>query len=78
MSGGAAVAANGHGALAGLGDDELRLLGLLTEGRTTREIAERMETTEQSVKVKLEEMFAKIGASSRGDATAFALREGVL
>ena len=28
--------------------------------------------------MRLQEMFATIGASSRGEATAFALREGVL
>ena len=33
---------------------------------------------QESVRLRLQEMFAKIGASSRGEATAFALREGVL
>jgi DNA-binding NarL/FixJ family response regulator len=32
----------------------------------------------ESVRLKLQQMFAKVGASSRGEATAFALREGVL
>ncbi len=72
------VGADGNGALAGLDDEERRLLGLLTEGTTTAEMAERVGADEASVRVKLQEMFAKIGASSRGEATAFALREGVL
>jgi DNA-binding NarL/FixJ family response regulator len=61
-----------------LSDDERRLLALLTEGLTTAEIAIRIDSTEDSVRLKLGEMFAKIGASSRGEATAFALAEGVL
>ncbi len=69
---------DGHGALRGLDQDERRLLGHLTEGMTTAEIAERMGATEAATRLKLQEMFAKIGASSRGEATAFALREGVL
>ena len=65
-------------ALSALGEDERRLLGLLTEGLTAEEIAERVEAPAESVRLKLQQMFAKVGASSRGEATAFALREGVL
>jgi predicted ATPase/DNA-binding CsgD family transcriptional regulator len=61
-----------------LEEDERRLLGLLTEGLTNREIAERLGTSQEAVVLRLQEMFAKVGASSRGEATAFALREGVL
>jgi len=74
----ASAGAAGDGALAGLGDADARLLGLLTEGLTNDEIAGRLGTTPQSVALRLQEMFAKIGASSRAEATAFALREGVL
>ena len=73
MAGGAASSA-----LSALGEDERRLLGLLTEGLTAEEIAERVEAPVDSVRLKLQQMFAKVGASSRGEATAFALREGVL
>jgi len=66
------------GALSALGEDERRLLGLLTEGLTTEQIAERVGAPVESVRLKLQQMFAKVGASSRGEATAFALREGVL
>jgi DNA-binding CsgD family transcriptional regulator len=70
--------AAGGGALAGLDDDDRRLLGLLTEGLTTAQIAERVGEADDQVRVQLQNMFAKIGASSLGEATAFALREGVL
>jgi DNA-binding NarL/FixJ family response regulator len=61
-----------------LEEGERQLLGLLTEGLTNQEIAERIGATEAEVALRLQEMFATIGASSRGEATAFALREGVL
>ncbi|HXJ67179.1 MAG TPA: AAA family ATPase [Actinomycetota bacterium] len=67
-----------NGALSALNDDERRLLGLLTEGLTTPQIAERLGEDEEPVRFQLQSMFAKIGASSQGEATAFALREGVL
>ena len=73
-----ATGADGNGALAALDEEERRLLGLLTEGMTSAEMAERVGATEDAIRVKLQEVFAKIGASSRGEATAFALREGVL
>jgi DNA-binding NarL/FixJ family response regulator len=63
---------------ADLDEGERRLLGLLTEGLANREIAERLGVAEGDVALHLQEMFARIGASSRGEATAFALREGVL
>ena len=56
-----------------LADAETRLLQLLTEGRTNREIAEELDSTEESVTQQLAELFTKIGASSRADATAVAL-----
>jgi len=60
--------------LAGVVDDEQsKLLTLLVEGRTNAEIASVMGTTEESVDMQLSELFARIGASSRAEATAFAL-----
>jgi DNA-binding CsgD family transcriptional regulator len=70
--------AAGNGALSGLDEDERRLLGRLTEGLTTREIADREGISAETAATRLQHMFAKVGASSRGEATAFALREGVV
>ena len=53
--------------------DQTRLLTLLIEGKTNAEIAEAIGTTEQSVEMQLSELFARLGASSRAEATAFAL-----
>ena len=73
-----ASAAGNGGGLTGLSEEECRLLGLLTEGLTTEEIAARVGEPADVVGLSLQRMFAKVGASSRGEATAFALREGVL
>lgn len=56
-----------------LGDAEVALLRLLAEGRTNREIAEQLGESDESVTVQLARVFAKIGASSRAEATAAAL-----
>ena len=81
----AGAGANGDGTLtdlpsglSGLDRDERRLLGLLTEGLTTDEMAARTGMSVEDTRIHLQHMFAKVGASSRGEATAFALREGVL
>ena len=61
-----------------VGESDTRLLRLLIEGRTNREIAEELGVTEDAVARRLGEMFARIGASSRAEATAFAFRERVV
>ena len=78
VSEGAMAGAAESGALSALNEEERRLLGLLTEGLTTEEIGERVGTPVEKVRQGLQQMFAKVGASSRAEATAFALREGVL
>jgi DNA-binding NarL/FixJ family response regulator len=61
-----------------LDDSDTDLLKLLVEGRTNREIAEELGLGEEVVARRLSEMFARIGASSRAEATAFAFRERVV
>ncbi len=56
-----------------LGEAEIRLLRLLSEGRTNAEIATELGSTEELVSRRLAELFVKIGASSRADATVAAL-----
>jgi DNA-binding NarL/FixJ family response regulator len=59
---------------AGMGDEEqTKLLTLLVEGRTNAEIASVLGMTEEAVDMQLSELFARMGASSRAEATAFAL-----
>jgi DNA-binding CsgD family transcriptional regulator len=61
-----------------LGEADAELLRWLTQGLTNREIAERMGQDEASVARRLGEMFARLGTSSRSEATAFAFREHVV
>lgn len=54
------------------------LLRSLMQGKTNREIAEELGIDEQTVTRRLGELFVRIGASSRAEATAFAFHERVL
>lgn len=56
-----------------LSEAEIALLKLLTEGRTNREIAIELKTEEETITKRLTEIYTKIGASSRAQATAVAL-----
>ncbi|HLF77070.1 MAG TPA: AAA family ATPase [Dehalococcoidia bacterium] len=67
--------APGH---SGLAEDDSRLLSLLVEGRTNWEIAEEIGASEQAVALRLAELFVRIGASSRADATVAALAGGLV
>ena len=63
---------------AALGEDDTRLLWLLIEAKTNREIASELELTEESVARRLAQMYARIGVSSRGEAAVLAFREGMV
>jgi DNA-binding NarL/FixJ family response regulator len=60
---------------AAVGERDTRLLWLLIEGRTNREIASELEVDEEVVARRLAEMYARIGVSSRGEAAVLAFRE---
>ena len=71
--------ADGHApALAGSDPVDLELLHLLTEGHTDREIAERLGLTEETVGRRLGDIYTRIGASTRAEATSFAFRGSLL
>jgi len=57
---------------------DVQLLAMLTEGLTNGEIATRLGQDEVTVARRLGEMFARIGAPTRSEATAFAFREQVV
>ena len=61
-----------------LSGDQTKLLRLLAEGRTNREIADEYGVTEESVPEQLADLFVSMGASSRADATAAALMGGLV
>ncbi len=62
----------------GLESEDAALLRNLIQGRTNQEIARELGIDEQAVVRRLGELFTRIGASSRAEATAFAFRERVL
>jgi DNA-binding CsgD family transcriptional regulator len=57
---------------------DTELLQKLVQGKTNREIAEELGVAETAVVRRLSELFARIGASSRAEATAFAFHQRVL
>ena len=61
-----------------LDDADAVLLRCLIAGRTNAEIAEELGLDENAVVRRLGELFARIGTSSRAEATAFAFRERIV
>ena len=57
-----------------LDEAERRLLQLLTEGRTNAEIAAEIDSSEEDVVTRLARLFARLGTSSRAEATSLAFR----
>ena len=57
-----------------LDDTERRLLQLLTEGRTNTEIAAELDLADDEVVRRLAHLFARLGTSSRAEATSLAFR----
>ncbi|HEX5086433.1 MAG TPA: response regulator transcription factor [Nocardioides sp.] len=61
-------------ALEGLTDQELKILELIGEGLTNRQIGERMYLAEKTVKNYVSSMLAKLGLASRTQAAIFATK----
>jgi two-component system, NarL family, response regulator DevR len=61
-------------ALEGLTDQEQKILELIGEGLTNRQIAERMFLAEKTVKNYVSSMLAKLGLTSRTQAAIFATK----
>lgn len=60
--------------LAGLTPQERRILDLIAEGLTNRQIGERMYLAEKTVKNYVSNLLAKLGMSRRSEAAAYAAR----
>jgi two-component system response regulator DevR len=60
--------------LSGLSDQERTLLGLLAEGLTNRQIADRMFLAEKTVKNYVSRLLAKLGMERRTQAAVFATK----
>ncbi|MGH3823193.1 MAG: response regulator transcription factor, partial [Pseudonocardiaceae bacterium] len=62
----------------GLTKRELQVLRLVARGKTNREIAAELVISEHTVARHLQNMFAKLGLSSRTAASAFAFEHGLV
>jgi two-component system, NarL family, response regulator DevR len=60
--------------LSGLTDQERRILDLIAEGLTNRQIGERMFLAEKTIKNYVSNLLAKLGMSRRSEAAAYAAR----
>jgi DNA-binding NarL/FixJ family response regulator len=58
---------------AGLSPRQAQVLRLIADGKTNREIAETLVLSLRTVERHVEDLYAKIGARNRAEATAFAL-----
>src|SRR3984957_10452402 len=67
-------AATKHDPLEGLTKQERRILELIGEGLTNRQIGERMFLAEKTVKNYVSALFAKLGMERRTQAAAYAVR----
>jgi ATP/maltotriose-dependent transcriptional regulator MalT len=62
----------------GLSEREVEVLRLVAAGKTNREIAAEMVLSEHTVSRHLQNIFRKLGVSSRSAATAFAFENGLV
>jgi DNA-binding CsgD family transcriptional regulator len=65
-------------AVEGLDEEDAQLLKLVVQGLSNEEIATRLDVDTTDVARRLASTYAKIGASSRADATAFAFQSRML
>ena len=73
----AALEPNGHGP-PWLTTREQQVLSLIADGHPTREVAERLCYSERTVKNVLHDVVTKLGARSRSQAVAHAVRDGLI
>ena len=60
-----------------LTEQERRLLELIAEGKTNKEIAQEVFLSEKTVRNYVSNILAKLGLSNRAEAAAFAVRHGL-
>lgn len=61
-----------------LSERELSVLQELTHGRSTREIADALHLSEETIKTHLKRIFRKLGVRDRAEAVAEAFRRGLV
>ena len=61
-----------------LSEREIEILQLVSQGKSNKEIAAELFISVNTVKVHLANIFAKIGVSSRTEATLYAIEYGIV
>jgi DNA-binding NarL/FixJ family response regulator len=69
---------NGKSASTRLTEREQQVLSLIADGHPTREVAQQLCYSERTVKNVLHDVVTKMGARSRSQAVAHAVREGLI
>ena len=67
-----------HAVDAALSPAEVRVLRLIAEGKSNREIAAHLLTTEDSIKSHVKNILSKLGANDRTHAVVVALKRGII
>jgi DNA-binding NarL/FixJ family response regulator len=67
-----------HAVDAALSSAEVRVLRLITDGNSNREIAAHLLTTEDSIKNHVKNILSKLGANDRTHAVVVALKRGII
>ncbi|MGW2933111.1 LuxR C-terminal-related transcriptional regulator [Streptomyces sp. NPDC001156] len=68
----------GPGARAGLSPREMTVLGLLSDGLDTTQIARQLSYSERTIKTIIHSIITTLGVSNRTHAVAYAIRAGLM
>ena len=67
-----------HGTQDALSPSEVRVLRLIAQGNSNKEIAEGLSVTEDAIKGQVRSILAKLGAHDRTHAAVIALKRGII
>ena len=67
-----------HAAEESLSPAEVRVLGLIAEGNTNKEIANVLSVTEDAVKGQVKNILSKLGADDRTEAAMIGVKRGII
>jgi DNA-binding NarL/FixJ family response regulator len=67
-----------HSAQEALSPLEVRVLGLIANGHTNKEIAAKLSVTEEAVKSQVRNILSKLGTDDRTHAAVIGLRRGII
>jgi DNA-binding NarL/FixJ family response regulator len=67
-----------HSAEDALSATEVRVLSLIAEGKTNKEIASRLSVTEDAIKGQVRNILSKLGANDRTHAAMIGIKRGII